>query len=147
MNSGKFYFEFDSNVISEYVETINFSIQKMSELKKDIDYLYKKIGLIDFRCINELSFYDNIDKKYREQFKKLKSIFIINSYLEYFSKEFPSKKIQYVNELIKRMMDYNNGIISTRMIEPLNISRWYLYHLLDEKIKLYKALNFCRVFY
>lgn len=150
MNSETRNFKIDTNTINEYVEAINFITEPMSKFKKEINKFYKKINLNhpNFDSMNTKPIHSNIDEKYNKRFQQIKSIFIINNYLNYFSKEFPNEKTEYVNELIIQMMNANNGMISTRMIEPLNISRWYLYHLIkDKKIErvsrgIYVASNF-----
>ncbi len=124
-------FKLDRKIIGEYVETINSMTEPMTKLKSDVAFFYKKIELAntDYTYINVESIYDIIDDEYKESFNQIKSILIINNYLSYFTIQFPNKKSEYVNKLINQILEVNNGMISTRMIEPLNISRWYLYHL------------------
>lgn len=131
MTDKKQYFKFDSHIINEYVETINFITEPMSKLKEDINYFYKKIDftISNTNTLNTKTIYNNIDNEYNERLHKIKPIIIINNYLDYYSREFPNEKSKYINELIKQILEANNGMISTRMIEPLNISRWYLYRL------------------
>lgn len=151
MNIKETDFKLELKIVEDYVETINFMMEPMTKLKNDVAFFYKKIELnnLDYNYINVESIYDFIDDEYKERFNQIKSIITINNYLDYFSIKFPNNKSKYVNTLINQILEVNNGMISTRMIEPLNISRWYLYHLeKNNKIErisrgIYVASNRC----
>lgn len=40
--------------------------------------------------------------------------------------KYPNEQAKIFTDTIKQIMDTNNGMLSTRMIDPLNISRQYL---------------------
>jgi len=40
--------------------------------------------------------------------------------------KYPNEQTKILTDTIKQIMNTNNGMLSTRMIEPLNISRQYL---------------------
>ena len=89
-------YKIDSIIIKKYLNSLNSIIEPMSKVKEKI---------------NE-PIYINI-KNLKEEIKKL--------YITY-----PKEQANIHISIIKQIMNQNNGIISSRMIEPLNISKQYL---------------------
>ncbi len=53
----------------------------------------------------------------------------ISKIIEQFYSSFPKKKNKIMTDVIKQIIKVNNGVIFTKMLEPLNISRQYLNEL------------------
>ena len=98
----KIDYKIDDNVLKKYVETINSLKEPISRIK---------------RQLNE-SFESN-----KEQ---LRSINYMSDAIRKYATEYPYEHAKIFIDVIKQIMMTNNGMISTRMIEPLNISRQYL---------------------
>lgn len=88
----------DSNIIKNYIETINAFNEPLSKITKDMNPIYKSIKMM----------YDELNR--------VKSLF-------------PKEQSKIMTNTIKQIMKENNGIISSRMIEPLKINRQYLSNL------------------
>ncbi len=58
--------------------------------------------------------------------EELKSINTMSNVIKELSIKYSNKRAKIFTEIIKQIMNTNNGMLSTRMIEPLNISREYL---------------------
>ena len=58
--------------------------------------------------------------------EELKSINTMSSAIKELLIKYPNEQAKILTDTIKQIMNTNNGMISTRMIEPLNISRQYL---------------------
>ena len=58
--------------------------------------------------------------------EELKSINTMSNVIKELSIKYPNNQTKIFIDTIKQIMDTNNGMLSTRMIEPLNISRQYL---------------------
>ena len=58
--------------------------------------------------------------------EELKNINTMSNVIKELSIKFPNEQAKILTDTIKQIMKTNNGMISTRMIEPLNISRQYL---------------------
>lgn len=108
-------YKIDSVIVSNYVGVINFINDPMSKVKERIEEYIKHGNSSN----SDYSIYDSVNKM-NEEINKL-----INTY--------PKEKSKIMINVIKQIMNNNNGIISTRFIEPLKISRQYLSDL--EKAK------------
>ena len=102
-------FNFDIDVIINYVETINSIKEPMCQIKKELK-------------LNSESKY----KKDKVVSKSFESIIKMNNQIKTFLIEYPNMHYKIYTDTIKQIMKINKGMISTRMIEPLNISRQYL---------------------
>ena len=108
----KINYKIDSNVLKNYVEAINSIKEPMNQIKEQLNQLSKPM--------KELS--DSI-KPIREE---LKSINTMSNVIKELSIKYPNEQAKILTDTIKQIMNINNGMLSTRMIEPLNISRQYL---------------------
>lgn len=89
-------YKIDSNIVKNYINTINLSTKTISQIKE-------KSNNTTYESVNSMS----------KEIKKL-------------IKTYPNEKTKIFTNIIKQIMEINNGIISTRLIEPLEISRQYI---------------------
>lgn len=106
-------YEIDSNVIKNYVNSINSITEPMSQIKKQIKNVSKPLKQISNNLNEKMqSIYDGINE--------------MTEVIKEMSIEYPNEQTKILTNSIKQIMETNNGVISTRMIEPLEISRQYL---------------------
>ncbi len=98
----KINYKIDSDILKSYVEAINSIKKPMSQIKDQLN---------------------QISKPMQEQ---LKIINIMSNAIKELLIKYPNEKSKVFTDTIKQIMKTNNGMLSTRMIEPLNISRQYL---------------------
>lgn len=99
-------YKIDINVLKNYIETINSTKETMIKIKEQLNKIEKE-------KTNKIS-------------KELNSIFTMISSIKDLLTRYPHDKNKIFTDIIKQIMQENNGMISTKMIEPLNISRQYL---------------------
>lgn len=112
----KINYKIDSNVLKNYVNAINSIKAPMNQIKKQLDQLSKPI--------KEMS--NLINESMKPIQEELKNINTMSNVIKELSIKFPNEQAKILTDTIKQIMKTNNGMISTRMIEPLNISRQYL---------------------
>lgn len=112
----KINYKIDSNVLKNYVNAINSIKAPMNQIKKQLDQLSKPM--------KEMS--NLINESMKPIQEELKSINSMSNVIKELSIKFPNEQAKILTDTIKQIMNTNNGMISTRMIEPLNISRQYL---------------------
>ena len=112
----KINYKIDSNVLKNYVKAINSIKAPMNQIKKQLDQLSKPM--------KEMS--NLINESMKPIQEELKSINTMSNVIKELSIKFPNEQAKILTDTIKQIMKTNNGMISTRMIEPLNISRQYL---------------------
>lgn len=112
----KINYKIDSNVLKNYVNAINSIKAPMNQIKKQLDQLSKPM--------KEMS--NLINESMKPIQEELKSINTMSNVIKELSIKFPNEQAKILTDTIKQIMKNNNGMISTRMIEPLNISRQYL---------------------
>lgn len=119
-------YKIDSDIVKNYVDALNSITEPMSQIRaqiKDLSEPFKQFS----NAINETMkpvkeatnqvsktlqpIYDSINKM-QEEIKKL-------------SATYPNEQSKILTNLIKQIMEENNGIVSSRMIEPLEINRQY----------------------
>lgn len=98
----KIHYKIDSDVLKNYVEAINSIKKPMSQIKIQLN------------------------KPAKEVQEELKSINIMSNVIEKLLIKYPNEQAKIFIDTISQIMNTNNGMISTRMIEPLNINRQYL---------------------
>ena len=92
----KIIFKIDEEFIRDYIETY----YKLSNLKNEqVTFLYPTFSKTFDRMLNQ-----------------------VNN----FKKNYPDQKGNIYTDIIKQLININNGILLTSMLEPLNISRNYL---------------------
>lgn len=112
----KINYKIDSNVLKNYVNAINSIKVPMNQIKKQLDQLSKPM--------KEMS--NLINESMKPIQEELKNINTMSNVIKELSIKFPNEQAKILTDTIKQIMKTNNGMISTRMIEPLNISRQYL---------------------
>ncbi len=112
----KINYKIDSNVLKNYVNAINSIKAPMNQIKKQLDQLSKPM-----KEMNNL-----INESMKPIQEELKNINTMSNVIKELSIKFPNEQAKILTDTIKQIMKTNNGMISTRMIEPLNISRQYL---------------------
>ena len=98
----KINYKIDRDVLKNYVEAINSIKEPMSRIKDQLNQLSKPMQ------------------------EQLKSINTMSNAIKKLSIKFPNEQSKIFTDTIKQIMNVNNGMLFTRMIEPLNISRQYL---------------------
>lgn len=109
-------YKIDSNVLKNYVNAINSIKAPMNQIKKQLDQLSKPM--------KEMS--NSINESMKPIQEELKIINTMSSAIKELLIKYPNEQAKILTDTIKQIMNTNNGMISTRMIEPLNISRQYL---------------------
>ena len=140
----KINYKIDSDVLKNYVEAINSIKEPMSRIKDQLNQLSKPMQKLNkslddsMKPIIEASRVASNSlepiKKNGEQLneslkpiqEQLKSINTMSNAIKELSIKFPNEQSKIFTDTIKQIMNVNNGMLSTRMIEPLNISRQYL---------------------
>ena len=112
----KINYKIDSNVLKNYVNAINSIKAPMNQIKEQLNQLSK--------LMKELS--NSINESMKPIQEELKSINTMSSAIKELLVKYPNEQAKILTDTIKQIMNTNNGMISTRMIEPLNISRQYL---------------------
>lgn len=112
----KINYKIDSNVLKNYVNAINSIKAPMNQIKEQLNQLSK--------LMKELS--SSINESTKSIQEELKSINTMSSAIKELLIKYPNEQAKILTDTIKQIMNTNNGMLSTRMIEPLNISRQYL---------------------
>ena len=112
----KINYKIDSDVLKNYVEAINSIKEPMSQIKEQLNQLTKPM--------QELS--KSLNESLKSIQEDLKSINTMSNVIKELSIKYPNEQAKIFTDTIKQIMNTNNGMLSTRMIEPLNISRQYL---------------------
>lgn len=112
----KINYKIDSDVLKNYVEAINSIKEPMSQIKDQLNQLTKPMQELN-KSLNE---------SLKPMQEKLKSISTMSNAIKELSIKYPNEQSKILTDTIKQIMNTNNGMLSTRMIEPLNISRQYL---------------------
>ena len=112
----KINYKIDSNVLKNYINAINSIKAPMNQIKEQLDQLSKPM--------KEMS--NSINESMKPIQEELKSINTMSNVIKELSIKFPNEQAKILTDTIKQIMNTNNGMLSTRMIEPLNISRQYL---------------------
>lgn len=139
----KINYTIDSDVLKNYVEAINSIKEPMSRIKDQLNQLSKPKELS--KSFNEsmnpiietsrvasksLEPIKKIGEQLNESFKpiqeQLKSINTMSNAIKELSIKYPNEQKKIFIDIIRQIINTNNGMLSTRMIEPLNISRQYL---------------------
>lgn len=116
-------FVIDKVVLKNFVETINSINEPMSKIKKQLNHVSNSSQELEKKLNKDIKSIVEINKTVS---KSLEPIRIMNEKLKIISIKHPNQQYKIFTDAIKQIMDVNKGMISTRMIEPLNISRQYL---------------------
>ena len=108
----KINYKIDSDVIKNYVKAINSMNEPMCQIKDQLNQLTKPMQKLSIPL-----------KPIQEE---LKSINTMSNIVKELLLKYPNEQSKILTDTIKQIININNGMLSTRMIEPLNISRQYL---------------------
>lgn len=126
----KINYKIDSDVLKNYVEAINSIKEPMSRIKDQLNQLSKSMQELSKSLNNSMKPIieaSRVASKSLEPIQKqLKSINTMSNAIKELSIKFPNEQSKIFTDTIKQIMNVNNGMLSTRMIEPLNINRQYL---------------------
>lgn len=118
-------YKIDDKLIKNYIDTMNSLILPMNTIKT-------KIKEFDFRSKNmiaEKEAFHNKNVSYGEQYFEeilnfqFESIINLIININEETEKFQNERMNISIEVIRTIIKFNDGIICTRMIEPLNISR------------------------
>lgn len=109
----------DSQIIKNYIDVINSTTQTISQINEQINTV-ETMNIAHHLT----STFDNNEKNLT--FKQLTYILDMTKALKFLIEKYPKELSKIYFSIIRQMMRYNNGLISTRMLEPLHISRQYL---------------------
>lgn len=101
----------EPQIVENYVNAINSYRESMSELTEQLKRISESMKkLVKATC-------DSIDYE---------SIHKMSDSIKKYTNSFSKEKMKIMTDAIRQIINTNNGMISTRMIEPINISRQYL---------------------
>lgn len=126
----KINYKIESDVLKNYVEAINSIKEPMRQIKDQLHQLTMPMQELD-KSFNEsmkpiIEASKAASRPFKSIQKELKSINTMSNVIKELSIKYPNNQAKIFIDTIKQIMDTNNGMLSTRMIEPLNISRQYL---------------------
>ncbi len=98
----KVNYKIDSDVLKNYVKAVNSIKEPMRQIKEQLNQQLEPMQ------------------------EELRSIDAMSNVIKELLAKYPSEQAKIFTDIIKQIMNTNNGMLSTRMIEPLNISRQYL---------------------
>ncbi len=126
MQNEEIVYKIDSEVLQNYVNALNSINEPMNKIKEQMQKIIKKLNksindvtMPTDKMIKQLVDIDSSNKQYIaliDMFDSIKKMPV----------NYPRKHTQIITDVIKQILRTNKGVISTRMIEPLNISRQYL---------------------
>ena len=126
----KINYKIESDVLKNYVEAINSIKEPMRQIKDQLHQLTMPMQELD-KSFNEsmkpiIEASKATSKPLKSIQEELKSINTMSNVIKELSIKYPNNQAKIFIDTIKQIMDTNNGMLSTRMVEPLNISRQYL---------------------
>lgn len=105
-------YKIDNDILKKYVKAINSIDKPMNQIKKQLNQMTKQK--------------QKISKPFKNTNEQLKNIKTMSDTIKNISARFPNEQGKIFTDVIKQIMSTNNGVLSTGMIEPLNISRQYI---------------------
>ena len=123
----KINYKIDSDVLKNYVEAINSIKEPMSQIKNHLNQITMPMKELS-KSLNEsmkpiIEARKAASKPLKPIQEEIKSINTMSNAIKELSIKYPNEQAKILTDTIKQI---NNGMLSTRMIEPLNISRQYL---------------------
>ena len=105
-------YKIDNDILKKYVKAINSIDKPMNQIKKQLNQMTKQK--------------QKISKPFKNTNEQLKNIKTMSDTIKNISAKFPNEQGKIFTDVIKQIMSTNKGMLSTKMIEPLNISRQYI---------------------
>lgn len=126
----KVQYKIDGDVLKNYVEAINSIKEPMSQIKEQLNQ-FSKSEEEPSKALNESMKLVIEESKvpfraYNPIKDQLKSIYTMSNQMKELTIKYPNDHAKIYIDIMKQIMRANNGMLSVRMIEPLNISRQYL---------------------
>lgn len=126
----KIQYKIDSDVLKNYVEAINSIKEPMNQIKEQLNQLSKSKEELN-KALNEsmklvIEESGATFRAYNPMMDQLKKIHTMANQIKELIIKYPNDHAKIYIDIIKQIMSANNGMLSVRMIEPLNISRQYL---------------------
>ena len=110
-------YKIDSKITDSYVKAINSIDKPMNQIKEELSIQPSKEKDMTTKqiCQERLKLY--------KQYEAIKQL---SKQISTFSRNNSNEQCKIYTDTISQIMNANKGMLSTRMIEPLNISRQYL---------------------
>ena len=105
-------YKIENDILKKYVKAINSIDKPMNQIRKQLNHMTKQK--------------QKISKSFKNTNEQIKNIKTMSDTIKNISAKFPNEQGKIFTDVIKQIMSTNNGMLSTRMIEPLNISRQYI---------------------
>ena len=126
----KVQYKIDGDVLKNYVEAINSIKAPMSQIKEQLNQLSKSKEELN-KALNEsmklvIEESGATFRAYNPMMDQLKKIHTMANQMKELIIKYPNDHAKIYIDIMKQIMSANNGMLSVRMIEPLNISRQYL---------------------
>ena len=126
----KIQYKIDSDVLKNYVEAINSIKEPMNQIKEQLNQLSKSKEELN-KALNEsmklvIEESGATFRAYNPMMDQLKKIHTMANQIKELIIKYPNDHAKIYIDIIKQIMSATNGMLSVRMIEPLNISRQYL---------------------
>ena len=126
----KVQYKIDGDVLKNYVEAINSIKAPMSQIKEQLNQLSESKEELN-KALNEsmklvIEESGATFRAYNPMMDQLKKIHTMANQMKELIIKYPNDHAKIYIDIMKQIMRANNGMLSVRMIEPLNISRQYL---------------------
>ena len=116
-------YKIDNDILKKYVKAINSIDKPMNQIRKQLNHMTKQK--------------QKISKSFKNTNEQLKNITTMSDTIKNISAKFPNEQGKIFTDVIKQIMSTNKGMLSTKMIEPLNISRQYI-SIMEKKNEIEK---------
>ena len=127
MKNEEVKYSINSEVVKNYVETLNSITEPMSKIKEEMQKLAEPMNEISKRMTEIVDGLKPISEECVKNINAMAEELKKYSYVEF------GEQTKVMTDAIKQLMEANNGVLTSRMIEPLNISRQYLSIMEDNK--------------
>ena len=126
----KVQYKIDGDVLKNYVEAINSIKAPMSQIKEQLNQLSESKEELN-KALNEsmklvIEESGATFRAYNPMMDQLKKIHTMANQIKELIIKYPNDHAKIYIDIMKQIMCANHGMLSVRMIEPLNISRQYL---------------------
>lgn len=95
-------------------------------MKKEEKIIYKINGYVLKSYVKTINSTSEPMNQIKENLRQMKSVRDMSNEINELLDKYPKEYSKVLIDTIKQIMNTNNGMLTTRMIEPLNISRNYL---------------------
>lgn len=122
-NKEEIKFKIDSKILNNYVDTINSIKEPMNQIKEKLSEITSISSKFSEAINREMEPIRKFNKSIEDSMGPIRKM---REQLKSYSINFPNEQAKIFTDAMKQIMNVNHGMLSTRMIEPLNISRQYL---------------------